>query len=443
MKCTDCGMPLDGVTIQASGYLECPQCGKAIQSNDHGKEEPVKSLQDDYSRFEMVEYIGQGTSGTVYKAFDKELRRYVAIKTPKDSAPNSQSEVLLKEARNASQLHHPNIVTIHDVIQLESTIHIVSEYIEGSSLKVWLDKHELDDETTCSIVIQICRAVAFAHQADIIHRDIKPANIVMDSQNKPHLLDFGLSYSRSLSLSSKRLGLPIGTPAFMSPEQVRGVTERIDHRTDIYSIGVVLYQMLTNRLPYSGSGDELYAKILGETPLSPRQINPKIPASLNAIVMQAMAKEPDGRYSDANQLADDLENYLQGRAVKAYGKWELRTIKHFARRRFAAGMAVSSMAGLAGMYWWMEHRSQDSTGSSGQISEPDLKNVMIDVDGPSGKLYCQRLQPEDGQLEAERLEVESGREFKLRSGFYRFTYEYGDEISMFIELFLNSMCVPC
>ncbi len=163
----------------------------------------------------------------------------------------------------------PTLFRSHDVIQRGNHVHIVSEFIDGESLRLWMDQEKPSIDECCRICQQVCLAVDYAHERGIVHRDIKPANIVMDRDGIPNLLDFGLSYSRNQEIESiGSPGQPIGTPAFMAPEQVRGDTEQVNRCTDVYAIGILLYQLLTRQLPFQGRSSQLFQKILESPPHS-------------------------------------------------------------------------------------------------------------------------------------------------------------------------------
>lgn len=424
MRCNDCGTDLDGVTLDENGLQQCPVCGKAIIASRDGD---TQSFSVDNSRslpgnerYQFLDFLGEGAFGIVFKAFDHELRRFVAVKTPKEKGDGKRVDLFLREARAASRLRHPNLVSIYDVVQEKNGIYIVSEYIEGQSLRAWMDNHHTSFEQACRIVIQICEAIEYAHEMGVIHRDIKPANIVMDKSDNPHLLDFGLSFSRQFSLETIGVkGVPIGTPAFMAPEQVVGDSKEIDRPTDVYATGVILYQFLTGKLPFHGNSSQLFTKILNDPPARPRAVNPAIPASLEAICLKAMAKQTDKRYQTAGAMAEDLQKFLDGKVVQAYGKIELRTVKRLGRRGFAAGLATTLGAGLLGTSWWIWNRKKQDN---------PYMDVVLEVEPNAASIWLDRINEEDGEAdESSRIIVNNGDPFSAPPGFYKVTVSTSDE----------------
>lgn len=302
------------------------------------------------TRFRVTRKLGSGSYGVVYLAWDTTLRRDVAIKVPQ-----IQSEVrneLLREAQAASRLKHPRIVRVYDVGEFAGQTFIVSDFIDGQTLGRWTADRSLTVTETVTLIIKLAEAVEFAHQGGVIHRDLKPGNIMMDAHGDPHILDFGLSHSRDHAFKSiAKTGSPVGTPAFMSPEQVQGQLDRIDTWTDVYALGVILYQLLTKTLPFSGLSDSIYEEICHRPPIAPRQINRQIPPALEAITLKAMAKNIDDRYPTAQAFADELRRFQTGQPVLAYRHWEARVVKAYTRRFGLLAMIVVLVVALA-LSWW-------------------------------------------------------------------------------------------
>lgn len=343
-----------------SGRFRCPHCQfenlltRPFHAGDQADGSPAFLLER-LDRFQILSEIGEGGFGIVYLAWDQQLERQVAIKIPK-RVRASNSGMFIREARTASKLRHPNIVTIHDVGTLSDQIYIVSEYIPGPTISSWMAAAQPSIEAACQLLIRICRAVAFAHRGGVIHRDLKPANILL-ADDQPVILDFGLSYSLVLSGEATESGdTRAGTPSYMSPEQITGNTADIDRWTDTYALGVLLYQLLTGHLPFTGSASEVMEAVLHKSPPPPRSINPRIPKSLQAICLKAMHKAPEGRYQSADELADDLQAFLDGHRVKAYQGVDGRRLKAIARRRFLVATASVSGLGLVGAGAWIYGR---------------------------------------------------------------------------------------
>ena len=232
-----------------------------------------------------------------------------------------QIEEFLREARRAAQLRHPGIVTVYDVGVANGQCYIVSDFLQGLTLRKWWAEHTHTWHAAARIVAEVADALAYAHAHSTIHRDIKPENIILIEDGRPVLLDFGLGISESDPLGCQR-GVVAGTMPYMSPEQVRGLAHRIDGRTDIYSLGVILYELLCGRLPFrSRDSQELWRQILEDEPQPPRQLVPSLPRQLESICLKALAKEQSQRYTAAGDMAEELRLVLASAAAEASDVW--------------------------------------------------------------------------------------------------------------------------
>ena len=262
-------------------------------------------------RYEILSELGQGAMGVVYKAVDPLIDRIVAIKTIKFDANNEESvnfeERFYREAKSAGRLNHPNIVTIYDVGKSEDTAYIAMEYLEGEQLKAILDVHTpMSIERIADIAAQIADGLAYAHKNGIVHRDIKSANVMLLQSDRIKITDFGIAH---MSTSSGTLaGTVLGSPRYMAPEQVVG--KAVDGRSDLFALGVLLYEMLTGESPFEGDNiNTTMYRIVNESPVPPKTIAPRIPEAFDYIVAKALAKHPDARYQNAADMAHDLRNY--------------------------------------------------------------------------------------------------------------------------------------
>src|SRR5262245_23999233 len=277
---------------------------------------PAPEMPATIGRYDIRGTLGQGGFGAVYRGYDAQLDRQVAIKVPVLTLTKDREGLSLQEARQLAQLKHPSIVTVHDVGVHDGVCYIVSEYLDGPDLNHWLENRTLGWQEAARITASLAEALAVAHARNIVHRDVKPANIIMTESGEgfvPVLVDFGLALSESSAgtLLAKP-GLVLGTPNYMSPEQVRGEVHRIDGRTDIYSLGVVLYRMLSGRLPFTdASVSELFAAVLAQEPRPPRQFVRGLPRELERICLKALAKKSADRYTTASDLAHDLRALLR------------------------------------------------------------------------------------------------------------------------------------
>ncbi|HUK56548.1 MAG TPA: protein kinase [Nitrospiria bacterium] len=255
-------------------------------------------------RYKLSKKLGQGGMGVVYLAEDTVLNRIVAYKVLPPSVRDNPKvlENFLQEARVAAAINHPNIVTIYDTGSEGVEPYIVMEFVDGITLKELLEKSpSIPTKDLVAIAKQICQGLEYAHNKNVIHRDIKPANVMINKEHTVKIMDFGLA--KILSESEMEGTSVKGTPLYMSPEQIQG--KRVDHRTDIYSLGCTLYRMATGRPPFI-EGD-VYYHHLHTPPTPPRALNPKIPEALNQIILKCLSKDADQRYQRAKEIAADLE----------------------------------------------------------------------------------------------------------------------------------------
>jgi serine/threonine-protein kinase len=266
--------------------------------------------QTKFGRYEVLATLGQGAMGTVYKAVDPLIERTVAIKTINLDLSNEErvefEERFYREAKSAGRLSHANIVTIYDVGETDDIAYIAMEYLEGKSLREMLDTGVvLPIEKISKIVARIAGALNYAHENQVVHRDIKPANIMITSNRDVKIMDFGIAQIPTGSRT--QLGTVLGSPKYMAPEQVDG--KPTDGKTDIYALGVVLYEMLTGTTPFNGDNlSAILYKILNEAPVPPSTLNPRVPPVFDRIVLRALSKRPQDRYQTAREFARDLRN---------------------------------------------------------------------------------------------------------------------------------------
>jgi beta-lactam-binding protein with PASTA domain/tRNA A-37 threonylcarbamoyl transferase component Bud32 len=271
------------------------------------------------NRYELARQIARGGMAEVYLARDLLLDRPVALKMlfPELSVDRSFVERFRREAQAAANLSHPNIVSVFDWGEADSTYFIVMEYVDGRSLSNLLrTEGPLLADRAAGIGAEVAAALAFAHSHHVIHRDVKPGNVLLADNGQVKVTDFGIARAANASESLTQTGAVMGTATYFSPEQAQGMS--VDGRSDIYSLGVVLYEMVTGRTPFSAENPITVAyKHVRETPPPPREVNPSVPPEFEAVILQAMAKSPDDRYQTAEELRADLVRYQQGRPVLA------------------------------------------------------------------------------------------------------------------------------
>ena len=334
-------------------------------------------------RFELLEQVGVGSFGYVFRARDTELGRLVAIKIPRAGhlASTEDAARFLREARSAAQLKHPGIVTIHETGQAEDgTFYLVEEFVQGTTLSVRLkqgsgvvprrggvDRGRLRRARLCPQP----RRDPPRHQAGQ-----HPAR----RSGQPHLMDFGLAKREAEETVMTQDGQVLGTPAYMSPEQARGESHRVDVRTDIYSTGVVLYELLTGERPFRGNRRMLILQVMDDEPRPPRQLNDKIPRDLETICLRAMAKSAARRYPTANELGDDLRRFLNGEPIRARPiGWPERLKRWFRRNPVAASLLVAVSLGSAVGLWHLSTLSSQlvqSTALEGAAQQAEMLEVV-------------------------------------------------------------------
>jgi len=279
--------------------------------------DPPKRL----GRYQIQHELGRGAMGAVYRALDPTIERVVAIKTIRVDLPSGElrdyRDRFLREAKAAGRLSHPNIVTIYDAGEEGGLAYIVMEHLPGVSLRDLLAGGEaLPFEAWTSIAAQVADGLAGAHAAGVIHRDIKPANVMLTGDARVRITDFGIA--RIEGTSTTRAGLVLGSPKYMSPEQIRGLP--LDQRTDLFSLGALMYEMATGRPPFGADGGDVYEvmrEVVNRDPPPPRSVNPALPQALEAVILRALAKPVEDRYRSATEIARDLKRALKQLAPEA------------------------------------------------------------------------------------------------------------------------------
>ncbi|MGB7589977.1 MAG: PEGA domain-containing protein [Terriglobia bacterium] len=263
-------------------------------------------------RYQIVSELGRGSMGVVYHGFDPVIGRTVAIKTMLTEGLTSQEfrefkSRFQREAQAAGVLSHPNIVNVFDYGEDNGILYLIMEYLEGKSLEKLIEEQGmLPIETIIPMYDQVCGALDHAHQHDIVHRDIKPANIMILDNGLVKVTDFGIA--KMMSMGMTQAGQVLGTPNYMSPEQVKG--RQIDGRSDIFSLGIILYDLVTGEMPFGGQNiTTVIYKIINENPIPPRELDATIHPGLSYVICKALAKNPDERYQTCRELADDLKNF--------------------------------------------------------------------------------------------------------------------------------------
>ena len=399
-----------------TGASECPECGSdgdrievTLQSSaDEGTidataeftlagrksalkpvEEPPEEPPPVIPGYEVLDCLGRGGMGAVYRAVDSKLNRQVALKVIA-LGPNPRQEDLLRfqiEAESLASLQHPNVVQVHDVGEVGRQPYLAMELVEGPSLEAYLKEHRLTPREAASMCAKIALAVHATHVRGIVHRDLKPANILIAEGTEPKLTDFGLAKRIENDSAITRPGMVVGTPSYMAPEQAEGESNSVGPRSDVYSLGAVLYEMIAGRKPFvADTVLRTLEMIRVEEPSPLSRYVKHVPRDLETICLKCLEKSPDRRYETAADLAADLTRYLGGEPVLArpLGVWE-RSLKWIRRRPALAAsialVAVGMVVGALGAVW--HHRTilaeRDATHEYFELSREAVDLMLVEV----------------------------------------------------------------
>lgn len=367
---------------------------------------PAAPLPDSFTGYELLREIHRGGQGVVYQAIQKSTKRKVAIKVMKEGpfASTADRARFEREAQVLAQLQHPNIVAIHDTGVAAGHHYLVMDYISGQPLDVHMASGQRSVEETLRLFGAICDAVNAAHLRGIIHRDLKPGNIRMDGNGKPHILDFGLAKLPEGASDASMMtvtGAFVGSAPWASPEQAAGVLSNIDTRTDVYSLGVILYQMLTAKLPYNATGSmrEVLDRIQTAAPRHPSTIRRDLNDEVDTIVLKCLAKERERRYQTAGELARDVRHYLAGDPIEAKRDsvgYVLR--KHLRRFKLpvtiaAAFVLIVTVGFVTSLTLWRQVVRERDNVETARMAEASERRLAEDA----------RRQAEQRQAEAEAV----------------------------------------
>jgi tetratricopeptide (TPR) repeat protein len=318
VRCPNCHTPMDVAVDTLLTDLTCSVCGSHFSLVDQSQPTRMAPPLSTMGRFELIERLGVGGFGSVWKARDRELDRTVAIKIPRQGGMTAeQQEKFFREARAAAQLRHPSIVSVHEVGRDGENVYIVSDFVRGVTLGDWLTGQKPTSREAAELCARIADALHHAHEQGVVHRDLKPANIMIDGAGEPHLMDFGLARRDVGEVTVTVDGEVLGTPAYMSPEQAVGESHTADRRSDVYSLGVILFQLLTGELPFRGNARMIMHQVIHDEPPSPRKLNANVSDDLETITLKCLEKEPARRYATSRESAEDLRRFLAGEPIQA------------------------------------------------------------------------------------------------------------------------------
>lgn len=351
IRCPHCTSPVELVADTPEEEVTCRRCGSTFCLVDRDINALAATSLRTIGRFELVARVGVGGFGTVWKARDPELDRVVALKIPRrGQLPAEEIDFFFREARAAAQLRHPHIVAVYEIGREGDTVFIVSDFIRGATLSDWIKTEKPSVREVAEICAVVAEALDHAHERGVVHRDLKPSNIMIDELGQPRIMDFGLAKRESGEVTMTCDGQILGTAAYMSPEQAEGRGHWIDRRADVYSLGVVMFQLATGELPYRGSLEvQLVSKIVDDAP-DPRKLNRHIPFDFATICLKCLERDPNRRYSGAGVVAAELRRFLQGEPILARPLSRTARLGRWTKRKpaLATAAALAAIIAVAG-----------------------------------------------------------------------------------------------
>ncbi len=408
VQCPQCKTMLNIVDVSLSESASCPSCGSQVPLGTltlTRKPSPKEHI----AHFELIEPVGMGHFGVVWKARDTRLERIVAVKVQRwEDLYCGERDTFLREAQATASLEHPNIVRVHEVVEEAGRCVIVSQFIRGVTLAQALKARQFTWAQKAELLAKVCEAVHYAHEHGVIHRDLKPGNILLDTEDEPFVTDFGLAKRDNAEVTMTAEGVVLGTPAYMSPEQARGDNQMIDRRSDVFSLGVMLYEMLVGERPFSGPGLMMLYQIESTDPRTPRSYSEDVPRDLETICLKALSKAREKRYQSAGEFADDLRRFLSGNAILARrATWIERCQRWLSKNRLTAAMGVFcclsavALASRLTTHPEVDPRIQNARrGSVIQVIEP--RNVSITTEPEGATVVFYPRDPLTGELITEK-----------------------------------------
>src|SRR5881394_2995671 len=360
--CTACvletalGIFPDVAGVESSaGSLDQLSCDKARPTS--GVKEAVRAatMLGELGDYELLEEIGRGGQGVVFRARQKSLNRTVALKVISlgQWASKAHLKRFRREAEAAASLDHPCIVPIYEVDERDGSCYFSMKFVEGGQLDELIRREPMPIRRAVELIAKVARTVHYAHEHGILHRDIKPGNILLDEKGEPHLTDFGLARLVETESTMTRTLDVLGTPSYMAPEQATGNNAAVSSVTDVYGLGAVLYQLLTAHPPFAGGTTyETIRLVLDTEPRQPRLLNPKIDRDLSTICLKCLEKDPKRRYPSALALAEDLERWLRHEPIQARRTGIFTRGRKWMRRKPAVAALIASLVALAAAIGW-------------------------------------------------------------------------------------------
>src|SRR6266542_4094765 len=341
--------------------VEDPGRDDGVPLPDRRKKSDRAKTFANFGDYELLEVIGRGGQGIVYRARQKGLNRTVALKVIGLGhwATEAHLKRFRREAEAAASLDHPGIVPIYEVGERDGSCYFSMKFVEGGELDAVAKREPMPTRRAVELIAKVARTVQYAHEHSILHRDIKPGNILLDGKGEPHLTDFGLARLIETESTVTRTLEVLGTPSYMAPEQAVGNNAYLTSATDVYGLGAVLYQLLTSHPPFAGGTTYETIKLLLDTePRPPRLLNPKIDRDLSTICLKCLEKDPKRRYSSALALAEDLERWLKHEPILARRSGLVSRGRKWVRRNPTSALLAASLVALAAAAGWIISKSE-------------------------------------------------------------------------------------
>jgi tetratricopeptide (TPR) repeat protein/tRNA A-37 threonylcarbamoyl transferase component Bud32 len=367
---------LHGVEAKLNTFFPAPPSSGAYVSTQLSRR---TQKQPEISGYDIGEVLGRGAVGVVYKARHLKLNRNVALKMLLSGIYASATELkrFVREAESIASLLHTNFVQVYEVGDLEGCPYFTMELVEGGSLSQKLKGVPLPAKQAAALIKTLAAAMQVAHASGIIHRDLKPSNILLTSDGIPKIGDFGLARRIEATSDLTHSGDRIGTPCYMAPEQAKGRSNTVGPLADVYSLGAILYELLTGRPPFQGeTPGETERQLLSDEPVAPSRLNSKVPVDLETICLKCLEKDAGRRYASTGALGEDLRRYLEGEPITARPVRRIVRVSKWARRRPAQAVALASVSVLAlalatGGLWLAAQRSAITRAAQADLHEAD------------------------------------------------------------------------
>src|SRR5215510_14728858 len=371
--CGKCGAKISGPTTLEGcpacllgiglGLIDDESAADAVKPNrdnnvpvsDGSKAARSTRILSDFGDYELLEEIGRGGQGVVYRAHQKSLNRTVALKVIGLGPWTTEAHLkcFRREAEAAASLNHPFIVPIYEVGERDGCCYFSMNFVDGGQLDEVVRRTPMPIRQAVELIAKLARTVHYAHEHGILHRDIKPGNILLDAKGQPHLTDFGLARLVETESTLTRTLEVLGTPSYMAPCQAAGEHTKLSSATDVYGLGAVLYQLLTGHPPFAGGTTYETIKLVLETePRQPRLLNPKVDRDVSTICLKCLEKDPQRRYSSALALAEDLEHWLKHEPIRAKRSGVFTHGRKWVRRKPAITALIASLTALAAALGW-------------------------------------------------------------------------------------------